>query len=261
MSHPASRPLRRHVIAGLAGLCALPCCRPALAKQAILVTLVSRGGCALQAGELDQIEAAAGSALDFGGKAAIPSSGDAGLDRALGAALVRMAETFGERPGFAFYDDSASPNAFATTDTRVGGTWGTVLFGRTLFWKLVRANNDQGIAVIATIAHEFGHVVQFRRKLNATLLNGQSTVKRTELHADYLSGYYLGTRKRENPQMSLLASGALFRDLGDTDTRSHDHHGTPDERIRSAEQGFKLGIAGAKLDDAIRQGISYVMTV
>ncbi len=270
MTPPTASLARRRLLAGIgAGLCA---CRHQIAwaqdktptkqkKAALLQKISDRGGCALHAGELDEIEAAAGASLNFGDKTAIPSSGDPTLDRALGAALVRMSQTFEERPGFAFYDDSAAPNALATTDTRVEGTWGTVLLGKTLFWSLVKKHDDGGVAVIAMIAHEFGHVVQFRRGLRAKLLEGQATVKRMELHADFLSGYYLGVRKRETPTISLLSSGAQFRAIGDRQVDSRNHHGTPDERIASAERGFKLGVAGERLQTAIDQGQRYVMTL
>jgi hypothetical protein len=259
MSNPFFKPQRRGFMGGLVGLCCLACGRPARSKSSVLEELANRGGCTLQAGDLDEIESAAGAAVDYGGKSAIPSSGDPVLDRALGAALVRITQTFGERPGFAFYDDSRANNAYATTDTRVDGTWGTVLFGRTMFWNLVRENDDQGMSTIAVLAHEMGHVVQFHRGLNKILLKGQKTVKRNELHADYLSGYYLGTLKRVNPNISLLFAGAMFRSLGDMSVNSRDHHGTPDERIMAAERGFTQGFDGDTLDDAIAQGMRYVI--
>ncbi|MFN8722291.1 MAG: hypothetical protein ACK5YI_15820 [Rhodospirillales bacterium] len=256
---------RRRVLAGLAAtaatVCAHPCCAQTAKAAELLRGLTDMGGCALKAGALDTIVAGAGGSVQFGGAGMIPTSGNPGLDRALGAALVRMAETFGERPGFAFYDDSSAPNAYATSDTRVEGTWGTVLFGRKLFWDLVNSNSDQGMAVVATLAHEFAHVVQFRRGLRSRLLAGQRTVRRMELHADYLSGFYLGLRKRADPSITLLAAGALFRYLGDLDVNSRDHHGTPDERIEAAEAGFAVGFEGHALRTAIEEGIDYVLSM
>lgn len=265
-THPPrdARLHRRNFLVGSAALCLSPCCaiRPVAAKTAIpvITALADRGGCSLLSGEIDEIDSATGG-IDYGGDDFLPTSGDPGLDRALGAALVRLSQLFNERPGFGFYDDTDAQNAFATPDTKVPGTWGTVLFGTTMFWDLVKGQNDEGISVLAVVAHEFGHIVQFHRGLRAKLLEGQRTVKRNELHADYLSGFFLGNRKRDNPAISLLAAGAEFRAIGDNQMNAKDHHGTPDERIRAAEAGYKLGFAGDSLDKAISEGMRYALAL
>lgn len=255
---------RRRVLSSMAASCAAPCCIPGLAwaRPGVIEAVRQRGGCSLLAGEMAAMNTARGGSDDDDEEdTIIPSSGDKRLDQALGLALVRLTQVFGERPGFAFYDDSSSPNAYATSDTRVLGTWGTVMFGRSMFRSLLNENHDEGIVVIATIAHEVSHIVQFHHNLQPSLMAGQRTVKRVELHADYLAGFYLGTRKRDNPSITLLASGALFRDLGDDDTRDRDHHGTPGERIASAERGFKIGISGGSLQSAIGEGMRYALTL
>jgi len=68
---------------------------------------------------------------------------------------------------------------------------------------------------------------------------GQPTVKRSELHADYMAGFFLGTRKKANPGLNLHAAGDLFSRIGDYNT-GRGHHGTPDERVAASEQGFRL---------------------
>src|SRR5947209_19669119 len=47
----------------------------------------------------------------------MPSSGNPDLDRYLGKALERLADSFKIYPGFAFVDDSGSPNAYAMRET------------------------------------------------------------------------------------------------------------------------------------------------
>lgn len=268
MTQPLGTLSRRRILSCVAALCAAPCCVPGLAwaRPSVIEAVRQRGGCSLLAGEMSAINTAHGGSDDDDddddddGKM-IPSSGDKLLDKALGLALVRLTQVFEERPGFAFYDDSSSPNAYATSDTRVHGTWGTILFGRSMFRSLIRENRDDGIVVIATIAHEMSHIVQFHHNLHPRLMAGQRTVKRVELHADYLAGFYLGTRKRDDPSITLLASGALFRNLGDDDVQDREHHGTPSERIASAERGFKIGISGDSLRSAIDEGMRYALTV
>lgn len=74
------------------------------------------------------------------------------------------------------------------------------MFGQTMFHDLLDRYTDQGMAVLAVCAHEFGHIAQFRAGVRDRLLRGQRTVKRMELHADLLSGYFLGYRKRIDGQ-------------------------------------------------------------
>src|SRR5690606_8445367 len=117
-------------------------------------------GCVLQPGDI----AIFGSHTSFHAitDRLISTTGDKDFDRALGRALVRLSALFGERPGFGFVDDSGAPNAYASRETKVSGTWGTVLFGQTLFHELLNRHDDRGIAVLAVAAHEFGHIAQFR---------------------------------------------------------------------------------------------------
>lgn len=215
-------------------------------------------GCALPDGELTKVAAST-----YGFSAVsdqlIDSTGDSKLDAALGKALVRLAGTFGERPGFGFYNDFGAPNAKASSETMVTGTWGTVIFGQTMFRDLLTRNNDQGMAVLAVAAHEFGHVAQFRSGMDRKLLRNQSTVKRVELHADYLAGYFLGVRKKRDPSISVWAAGHAIYKIGDYQFNNPNHHGTPEERIAAAESGYALGIAGQSYPSAFKAGAEYVL--
>jgi hypothetical protein len=181
---------------------------------------------------------------DFGSLAAedtTSSTGDKALDRHLGKALVRMSRMFETVPSFAMYQDGASKNAYASSKTILPRTWGSVAFGKSLFQDQFERYNDGGISVIAIIAHEFAHVYQFRNRLMEPLQGSDDTVRRIELHADFLAGWYLGNLKKTNPKVSLWASGDTFRRIGDTNYTSPQHHGMPDERVAAAERGFSLG--------------------
>ena len=195
------------------------------------------------------------------GERLIATTGDAALDRVLGRALVRLSVLFSERPGFGFFDDSDGPNAYATDRTQVRGTWGTVFFGQTLFKDLMGRYQDQGLAVMAVAAHEFGHIAQFRSGVDRQLLRNQFTVKRVELHADFLSGYFLGVRKRQRPSISVWAAGHTLYRIGDYEFHNPKHHGTPDERVAAAETGFKLGYdERAEFGQAFSRGVEHILT-
>ncbi len=191
----------------------------------------------------------------------ITTTGDHALDRSLGRALVRLSALFSERPGFGFVDDSGAPNAYATKETMVPGTWGTVCFGQTLFEDLMGRYDDQGFAILAVAAHEFGHIVQFRSGVDMQLLRNQHTVKRVELHADLLSGYFLGVRKRQQPSISLWAAGQSLYRIGDYEFHDASHHGTPDQRVAAAERGFVMGQDGrVEFRQAFSWGVEYILT-
>ena len=195
------------------------------------------------------------------GERLIATTGDHALDRSLGRALVRLSGMFSERPGFGFVDDSDAPNAYATDQTQVPGTWGTVCFGQTLFKDLMDRYQDQGLAVMAVAAHEFGHIAQFRSGVDTRLLQYQPTVKRVELHADFLSGYFLGVRKRQQPSISVWAAGHTLYRIGDYEFNNPNHHGTPDERVAAAETGFKLGYDdGVEFGRAFSWGVEHILT-
>jgi hypothetical protein len=127
-----------------------------------------------------------------------------------------------------------------------------------LFTELME-RADQGVSVLAVIAHEFGHIAQYKSGVDRELLENQSTVKRLELHADYLSGYYLAISKSRNPNISLRVAGRTIYEIGDFSFTDPGHHGTPDERIASAEKGYAFGNSSTSFPDAITAGARYVL--
>lgn len=186
------------------------------------------------------------------------STGSPDLDLSFDRALQRLAETFDVWPKVGFYDDHDAPNAMAMR-YQVGSTDEfAVVFGRSYFKKLMDYD-PSGITLLQTAAHEFAHVWVYRDGLFEKIRGGQSTVKRVELHADFLSGFYLGLRKRDNPDASFWAAGIRRWQSGDTEFRNTHHHGTPDDRLAAAEAGFKLGFLEKRAPrDAFDAATSYV---
>lgn len=193
------------------------------------------------------------------GQDAVLGTGSQERDKMLGRALVRMSQTFGERPTFAFYDDSDSPNAYAddVVESDVPGTWGIVRFGHQLHADLTQKHEDSGIAVLSVLAHEFGHVAQYHRGVMSALVG--RTVKRAELHADLLSGYYLGLRKIANSALKLRSAGIHLYSIGDLAYNDRQHHGTAEERVEASEYGFSLAHEGRDLDYVFKRGTQWVM--
>jgi len=192
----------------------------------------------------------------------IHQSGDQRFDRSLGMLLADLSQKFKVRPGFGYYDDLGSPNALALPQSRLVNSEGTVLFGKDMLSR--HKNTTHGdMFIMGICAHEFAHIVQFFSGFYDRLSNGQSTKKLVELHADFLSGYYIGLRKINYSRSELLSLGKAWEDLGDSSYTDPQHHGTPEQRLRAIEQGYKFvkerpefGIAAAS-----EVGLRYVQTL
>ncbi len=202
------------------------------------------------------------------------TSGNRLFDRAMAEALFQMSQLFDVLPTFGFIKGGNVVNAFATTALykREEGDAdlperedGTVLFGDGIVSYLQRKGvEDPVAAVLAVCAHEFGHIVQYRysfqEKPVISLLNdGQPTVKRAELHADLLAGFYVGSAAKRNPNTPAADVALAASVLGDFDTDQKGHHGTPKERGAAVREGFKLAFEkNDTFGEALVKGLDYV---
>jgi len=197
-----------------------------------------------------------------GNEAMIPRSGDRDFDYALAQTLAKISDFFHVLPGFAYYDDYDSHNAYATERTRLNRADGTVLMGINLQRQLRAGHDHPDVAVAAVCSHEFGHILQYRHRLIERVNAGQSTVKRSELQADYFAGYYAGLRKKERPSYPAAVAAVTQGDFGDNNFRSRTHHGTEEERGNAVVRGFAAAYRENKsLDVAIEESSRYVMTL
>jgi hypothetical protein len=191
----------------------------------------------------------------------VRSTGDRDVDVALDKAIKRLADTFGVYPGFAFFDDGDSPNAWATTESLVPDRKHTVIFGLGYYRKWLQYD-PSGVSVLSVIAHEFGHIMQYESGRYQQIKGDLPTSKRIELHADYMAGYYIGILKRKNPNASFWKAGDKFRRIGTYDEKNPDFHGTPHERVAASQQGFSVGFYdGRGAQVAFELGMGYVATV
>lgn len=259
---------RRSVSLGI-GACACSLITdPAAQAQTQRKTLSSVRGCRLSSNEAHLL---AGRGLKLGlsfesiaeAGGGRRTTGNAEMDRALDRSIKRLADTFGIFPGFGFFDDMPARNAFAFDGTlpQLPHTKGTVLYGDRLFQHLISVD-PSGAAVMWVMAHEFAHVWLFMRGDDAKLgpQDSPKTSKRIELHADYLAGFYVGSRKRENPSITLLKTGPEIWKLGDTNFSDPNHHGTSAERLAAAEAGFRLSFTeGRDASTAYSAGLDHVV--
>ena len=225
---------RRRFLIGLSAVCSA--CTSLAAAQ----LRVAAEGCGLTSGF--------GSLSDH-----TSQSGDAQLDRALIAEVRKLDREFRISPGYRFLRDGDQPNAYATRDTVVEGTQGTIFFGLSLLQNELRT--DYGGAAIAGIAaHEGAHIVQFESPELSKRLSS-STSKLRELHADFLAGYYFARTGRT--ERSLITFGESLFAKGDYKYNDKLHHGTPQQRVEAMRAGY--GAGRHNLDEAANRGVTYVI--
>jgi hypothetical protein len=197
------------------------------------------------------------------------TTGNAAVDRDLDRALGVLADLFGVNPAFGFFDptklsdprgmEANGMNAFATNEnTDIQGSRGTVAFGWQLFHQEFHGHDKSGMTVMAIVAHEFGHILQMERKYIAKIKVGRPL--KSEINADYLAGYFLGTRKLKNPSLRFERAGDLLVRMGRTnDGNPNRTHGDARERLDASEAGFRVSYVERKsLDHAISAGLEYV---
>jgi len=189
-------------------------------------------------------------------------SGDRDLDYAMAQTLSMLTDTWNVLPAFAYYDDGNAPNAFASPARWLSRADGTVIFGRGLLAKLLKAPENPDVGVAAVVAHEYGHIAQFKHNLKRALLAGQDTVKRLELHADFLAGYFAGRRKLERPDFPAAVFATTQYSAGDYRTERFSHHGTPEERAGAIVKGFEIAFRDRRSPgEALQIGVKYVQTL
>lgn len=218
-------------------------------------------GCILTPDEAEQFLATSTSQQLFvtGNEPIIASSGNRDFDYALAQTLSRLSDAFEVLPGFAYYDDFDGKNAYATNVRRLSRADGAVLFGKRLFILTMSAREHPEVALSAVCAHEFAHILQFKQGLDRSLLAGQSTVKRVELHADFLAGYFAGTRKLQKPDYPAAVFAVTQYSAGDNIVNHPNHHGRQEERAAAVVRGFEVAYRDRRsLADAIQSGVNYV---
>jgi hypothetical protein len=246
--------LRRQLIAG--GVATF-CCG-AHTASAGSTTL----GCSISEGDLDRaMLSSRGSAnFDIDTDRYTNGSGDRDFDRALAHTLAQLSDMFNVLPGFAFFDDSDSLNAAASTSQRLGRRDGSVVFGKKLLTFLMKYPSTPEAGVAAVCAHEFGHIAQYKLGLDRKLMMSNGRVKRLELHADFMSGYFAGRRKLEISGFPAAVFAATQDRFGDTAFNDPDHHGTSQERGAAVVAGFDCAFRDRKdFATAIGIGVQYAL--
>jgi hypothetical protein len=190
----------------------------------------------------------------------IHGSGDLTFDRALAETLVKISDAFSVLPGFAF-SERIQLNAFASADKSLGRDDGSVVFGNSLYREIMGRREHPEVGIVAVCAHEFAHIAQEKYNLPAVLVvNGR--VKRLELHADFIAGYFAGVRKRQSFEFPAAVFATTQYSFGDNNFGDPRHHGTSEERGQAVVAGFDCAFrARESFATAMQTGVRYVEQV
>ena len=217
-------------------------------------------GCALSDSEASAFFAAVTDHQLANSNRIIAKSGNSEFDYALAQTLSRMSDTLDVLPSFAYFDDFDGANAYASPRKLVLPSDGSVLFGKRLFLKIMSQQEHPDVGITAVCAHEFGHILQFKYDLRDVFQEG-ARVKRKELHADFLAGYYAGQRKLLKSDYPAAVFATQQESVGDPHVDHAQHHGRPDERATAIVRGFEVAYNERRgLAEAIQTGINFVMS-
>lgn len=165
-------------------------------------------------------------------------------------------------PDLRFIADKKDP-LFAAVDGRIedGSRDQVLLFGEA-FTSVVLdclGGKVSGASLSGVIGHEVAHLFQFRNGWWSELLNEErQAVRRAELHADLLAGWFLARRSFIDLIGIDEASRCMF-EIGDFEFTSIDHHGTPAQRYAALLMGFFMGRdTSLTLETVAKKGAEFV---
>jgi hypothetical protein len=188
--------------------------------------------------------------LDY--HAFLASGGDPVLAQGLTLEYRLLSQAFVATPDFLLYSETDGPNAFATPLARSRSRFpdGSVCFGTALMQnELAKSRSGVGFSVAAIMAHEFAHIVQYKKRFS-------QGPRAMELQADYMAGAYMAAR-RELLLTDFREAADTFAGLGNTDPT--DPHGSRKQRVAALMAGYEERRAGFKsLNTMYLKGIEYV---
>ncbi|CAM2790368.1 metalloprotease [Chryseobacterium flavum] len=150
--------------------------------------------------------------------------------------MTKIASLWGRsNPTLRFVDD---PSNFGSTYNAISYSTGKIYYGYAIYYDAKSKGGDIVNAMI--LAHEYGHQLQYIFGLPSV---SESTARPNELEADGFAGYYLRRPNGYNKTnfTEIAAAYEFAQSIGDYQTTSPGHHGTPAQRRSAVRLGFLLG--------------------
>ncbi|MDR6546056.1 hypothetical protein J2810_002107 [Chryseobacterium rhizosphaerae] len=154
----------------------------------------------------------------------------------MNAQMTKIASLWGRsNPTLRFVDD---PSNYNSTYNAISYSTGKIYYGYAIYYDAKSKGGDIVNAMI--LAHEYGHQLQYIFGLPSV---NENTARPNELEADGFAGYYLRRPNGYNKtNFTEIASAYEFaQSIGDYQTNSPGHHGTPAQRRSAVRLGFLLG--------------------
>ncbi len=154
----------------------------------------------------------------------------------MNAQMTKIAGLWGRsNPTLRFVND---PSNYNSTYNAISYSTGKIYYGYAIYYDAKSKGGDIVNAMI--LSHEYGHQLQYIFGLPSVT---ESTARPNELEADGFAGYYLRRPNGYN-QTSFAQIAAAYefaQSIGDYQTNSPGHHGTPQQRRSAVRLGFLLG--------------------
>jgi len=154
----------------------------------------------------------------------------------MNAQMTKIASMWGRsNPTLRFVTD---PSNFNSTYNAISYSTGKIYYGYAIYYDAKAKGGDIVNAMI--LAHEYGHQLQYIFNLPSV---NESTARPNELEADGFAGYYLRrpTGYNQTTFAQIAAAYEFAQSIGDYQTTSPGHHGTPPQRRSAVRLGFLLG--------------------
>ncbi|GAA4769767.1 MULTISPECIES: metalloprotease [Flavobacterium] len=131
-----------------------------------------------------------------------------------------------------------------STYNAISYSTGRIYYGEGIF-RDAKAKDASNLINVMILAHEYGHQLQYAFGLPSV---SESTARPNELEADGMAGYYLRRGYGKSTFASIATGYEFAYAIGDYQTTSSGHHGTPPQRRSAVRLGFLLADpANAKL--------------
>jgi hypothetical protein len=185
---------------------------------------------------------------------AFDRSGNELLDRAMIGFLKKMTNILSIEPGFKYIDED---RVFATKETVVKGTSGTIFLGVPLLSRLLNISANGGALIAGVCARACGYIYQYENGLFDELKEKGFVF--VDLHADFIAGYCLN-------RLLLVSEGDLGSFLVqliavDYAHLDADRRGTDLQRLAALRRGFLVAKKGTPVEEAADVGLVYVTSL
>jgi hypothetical protein len=155
------------------------------------------------------------------------------LDNYIRAENAKLVDIFGVIPNLVYVDAVNWDNAAASSDPDEVLITGTVYIGIKLLENEFKDKQRGLHAIIGALAHEYGHILQYKFE-GATFTD----LLQTELHADFMAGYYIAKRSALTPtEVDNFAFSLFLRGDRPTFFGAPDHGGG-DQRVAAMLAGY-----------------------